>query len=353
MSHVSPIPVPAGPLEHELRRLLDGLGLSARQAAAVSARLGLAGAPATTLAGAAAPSGYTRERVRQLEAKVRAELRRRRPLPTLLCALATVEQAAPETRERVAMLLCEEGLAAEPFDPSGVLNVAAAHGLPVAAALHGRVVERLDGGDVRASLLRAARAQAARRGAASAVELAFELGLEPGRARRLLALVPEVRWLDERRTWLAVAVPDLGRRVEATVRKMLAVSPLLSLEELDEGLRRAFRPVALPLPVLARVLEGVPWLERRSGYAATVPLVRTEELSPVELGLVALVAQAGGTVRFAQAVALGVPALNRNSIAYYLRRSPVFAPVGRGAYRLCGQSAATASSSASCTERDT
>jgi hypothetical protein len=344
MSHVFPIPVPPGTLEHDLAGVLAGLGLSARQGAAVSARLGFGGEPATTLAEAAAVCGYTRERVRQLESKVLPEFARQRPPRSVVRALSILVTAVPETLAHVAELVCEGGLAAAPFDPSGILNAAAAFGLPVDVRVRGRLVVHDGSDDVLAALAAAARAQSARRGAANAVEAALELGIDPARARRLLMLVPGVRWLDDRRTWFSVAAPDTTQRVEALLRKMLSVAPALTLEELDGGMRRAFRPVAVPPGVLRHVVRTLPWIEGRTAFAATVPLDPTRELSPAELGVVRVVERAGGEVRFSRAVALGAPKLNRNTIAHYLRHSPVFASVARGTYRLRGRGAVPSTS---------
>jgi hypothetical protein len=264
-----------------------------------------------------------------------------------------LEQAAPETRPRAAELLCTERVAARPFDPSGVILAAEAFGLPARIRVHDDVVERADSNTLR-TLLLTVRSQAARRGAANAVEVGFELGLDTGRVRRLLGLLPEVRWLDDRRGWFAVAVPDVIRRVEGILRKMLAVRPSLTLDEADEGLRRAFRPVAVPRPVLLRLLAEIPWVEGQAELRASIPLSRSRELSPAEQRLVDVLERAGGEARFSDLVALGAPSLNRNTIAYYLRHSPVVAPAGRrGRYRLCGHNAETASSSVSCTERET
>ena len=58
-------------LEEELASVLRESGLRGRQARAVARRLGWSGHGATTLAEAAAEEGYTRERVRQLEDRLR------------------------------------------------------------------------------------------------------------------------------------------------------------------------------------------------------------------------------------------------------------------------------------------
>ena len=58
-------------VEDELTELLESAALTRRQAGAVAARLGFDGAGAGTLQDAARDWGYSRERVRQLEARLR------------------------------------------------------------------------------------------------------------------------------------------------------------------------------------------------------------------------------------------------------------------------------------------
>src|ERR1700729_2988109 len=95
-----------------------------RQASAVAARLGWDGRGPSTLNEAALATGYTRERVRQLESRVRHDADRTRRLPILDRAIATVEASSPDSASQIALTLFERGLAGAPFDPGGILSAA-------------------------------------------------------------------------------------------------------------------------------------------------------------------------------------------------------------------------------------
>ena len=90
-------------LEQELDRLLTAARLNGRQARAVSRRLGWDGHGPMTLAAAGGAEGYTRERVRQLEDRLRRHVERHAPaLPLTAAALRVVVRdgyfARSETR---------------------------------------------------------------------------------------------------------------------------------------------------------------------------------------------------------------------------------------------------------------
>jgi hypothetical protein len=115
------------PLEDELAEVLDALKLRGRQARAVAARLGWNGEPPRTLAAAAAPEGYSRERVRQLEARVR----RQTPGPAgagrftaTKAALRLIEDATPIAPPDAARYLWAAGVSRRPFDVAGLLSAA-------------------------------------------------------------------------------------------------------------------------------------------------------------------------------------------------------------------------------------
>jgi hypothetical protein len=341
MSYVVSLPFPAATLETELDSVLSSLRLDERQSSAVAARLGWDGTGATTLEAAARPLGYSRERVRQLEDNVRVRAGVRVwDLPFLDRALGVVENAAPDAREHVAHELRERGLSRGPFDPSGVLTAASILGRVTTAEVRGGLVVATALPDPTTALVKHARRLAAERGAANVVEIALETGLERNRVRRLLDLVPEVRWLDDRQTWTALGTPDTPRRVSGILKKMLVVTPRLRFAEADDGLRRSFRPVALPPHVLRRIYDGIDWLQV-DGPAETLSSVKTldpdRELSPVERALLAVFEEAGPVLTFSKVVALGARhGLNRNTVGYYLRHAPIFALLSRGRYALRG-----------------
>ena len=112
-------------LEHELADLLRAAKVEGRQARAVAARLGWDGDGSCTLAAAAATEGYSRERVRQLEARVREYVEQAEThLPAVETALRLIEEAAPLSARDAAAHLASAGVSNYPFDVSGLLSAA-------------------------------------------------------------------------------------------------------------------------------------------------------------------------------------------------------------------------------------
>ena len=95
-------------LEQELAGVLASARLDGRQARVVARRLGWDGHGPTTLAAAGGAEGYTRERVRQLENRVKRHLASgETPLPATDAALSVVRAAAPSPRPDIARSLME------------------------------------------------------------------------------------------------------------------------------------------------------------------------------------------------------------------------------------------------------
>ncbi|HVA30273.1 MAG TPA: hypothetical protein VMU58_03310 [Gaiellaceae bacterium] len=299
----------------------------------------------TTLAAAGGAEGYTRERVRQLESRLELHLARgATPLPLTAEALRIVEAAAPSPRSDVAHLLVARGISARPFDPAGVITAAKLGGLRVEVlALDGLVVGK-DGAALPEQALSLARALVARHGATSVSELTGLLegsGLSPAALRRLLEHRGEVRWLDPRREWLVV--PGKRSRAGTGLRKMLSIARSLSLDDVDEGLRRSARPIALPRGVLHSMCETFDWIAVDRGsdaVAATVRLDSARTLSPLERELVRIFRTAGPVLGFKRAVQLASDAgINPTSAGLYLNRTPVLRTVSRGRYAVRGATA--------------
>lgn len=339
MSRTSTTVRPPETLEDELAQLLRIARLSERQARAVSTRLGWDGQGATTLQVAATAEGYSRERVRQLEGLVRERLARTLlQVPRIEAAVELVEAAAPDSRVHIAHRLAQSGVTASPFDPAGVLSAADVMGVTARAATrHGLVLLRPETAPDDAAI-RLARRLTRRQGATNVDELARELASTPGRVRRMLRLRPEVKWFDDGELWLYV--PRANRRAVSNLRKMFSLSPSLTVDEANEGMRRAFRPVVIPAEILCAVCESLPWLvvaREEQTIATKVPLSPAAELSPLEQQLVALFQAAGPVLTYVQATDLGTRAgLNRNTVAAYLGRSPLIKTVERGRYALRG-----------------
>jgi hypothetical protein len=333
-------------LERELSALVHDVGLAGRQADAVAARLGWDGTGTATLETAAARHGYSRERVRQLEARVREHVARARPrLPAVEEALEVVEASAPDDRHHVAAMLAGRGLAASPFDPAGVLVASTLAGHRPSVRIDARLVRPRHGVAPDASLVSAARALAAGSGEVSLDLLARCSGFEPNRVRRLLAGREEVQWLGGERAAIGLRSAALDRRVARILPKLLSVARRLSLSEIDDGLRRTFNPIVLPLRVLREVCESIPWLEidERSTVTSLVRFEPQRVLSPIELALARIFEGAGPVLSFSQVLELTrEEGLNRNSVGVYLSRTPILKTLGRGRYVLRGHAVASA-----------
>ncbi|MCW2975092.1 MAG: uncharacterized protein JWM06_373 [Actinomycetia bacterium] len=333
-------------LEQELADVLSSARLDGRQARVVSRRLGWDGHGPTTLAAAGGAEGYTRERVRQLEDRLKRHLATgETSLPITERALRIVEAAAPSPRPDLARMLTEEGISARPFDPAGVLTAAELGGLQVnVLELDGLVVSR-DGAAIPDRAMSLARALVARHGATSVSELTRRLsgsGLSSASLRRLLEHRGEVTWLDSRREWFVV--PSKSSRAGTGLRKMLSIARSLSLADVDEGLRRSARPVTLPRSILRSMCETFDWIavDRRSdAVTATVPLDPARTLSPLERELIRIFRTDGPVLAFTRAVQLAAEAgINPTSAGLYLTRTPVLQTVARGRYAVRGAMAA-------------
>jgi hypothetical protein len=329
-------------LEQELAAVLAAARLDGRQGRVVARRLGWDGHGPTTLAAAGGAEGYTRERVRQLEDRLKRHLASgTNVLPLTEEALRVIGAAAPSPRSDLARTLMERGISARPFDPAGVISAAELGGLRVdVLALDGLVVRR-DGAAMPELAMSLARKLVARHGATSVSELTRQLegnGLSAAALRRLLEHLGEVKWLDRRREWLVV--PARRSRAGTGLRKMLSIARSLSLADIDEGLRRSARPVTLPRAVLRSMCETFDWIavDRRSdAVTATVPLDPARTLSPLERELVRIFRTDGPVLRFGRAVQLAIDAgINPTSAGLYLNRTPVLQTVSRGRYAVRG-----------------
>ncbi len=325
-------------LTTELNGLLSEIGLEGRQLAAVGARLGFDGAGGTTLQDAAETYGYSRERVRQLEARVRVRGPGHvRAVPSLDHALDVVEGAAPDERRHVARLL---GSDESPFDPAGVLSAARVLGVRTRAIVAGPVVTTPGAPEPAAVLLRAAAALSAPTGKVDVRQLSRCTGIDPDRIRRLLGETSAVRWLNDGRSSLSVHTSRLEQRVANVAQKALAVAHSLPLAELDEALRRTFVPIVVPMRVLEAICDALPWLHRdvrNSRITALGHLDRRQVLSHVEQRLALIFESEGPVLSFRQAAELGrAEGINRSTIGVFLPRTPILKQLARGRYALRG-----------------
>ena len=327
-------------LETELRDVLHSAGLNSKQARATARRLGWLGAPPSTLADAASPEGYTRERVRQLEQRARTYLAQHCPyLPCTDAAVRLMGEHAPVERSEIAIELVRAGLAMRPFDPAGVITAASLGGAASDVVAEGAFVLRAGDTRIASQALSVGRTLAGRRGAAHVGDVALALGCSREVARRLLDGAGSVSWLDDLHDWFVVA--PTSSRVEPTLRKLLALARRLTVADAEGGLARA--GVRLPRPILRALVDELEWAVHdptTDVVSAVVPLDPERLLTRVERTLVEVFRGSGPVLRFTEvqelAEAVGVC---RSTTGVYLGRSPVFQAVSRGAHALRGYGA--------------
>jgi hypothetical protein len=329
---------PATTVEDELSRILDEAGLNGRQQEIIARRLGWDGNGGMTLE-AAANGELTRERVRQLEERVR-RASAAKVLPVVEAALALLAARAPITNDDAADLLAAEGLARGPFDPVGLINAARFAGIDEPISLAAGCIYAGDQQEDAARVAAAARKLVSRNGAASVsaiVDLVDDPTLDADVIRRVLALDPETRWLDAEREWLFL--PTARNRAATHLRKMLAVAPSQSVTDVREGFRRYDgREVILPRHVVRELCKCFDWV-RVDGerVAASVPLDYRAVLENTEETLVEIFREHGPVLDRATAVDLGErQGLDRTTTGLYLGWSPIIDRIATNRYTLRG-----------------
>lgn len=338
-------------LELELAQVLQDLRCSARQVQALSIRFGWDGAGGATLASAAEATGYTRERVRQLEERVRDRLPGAgASMPVTTRALDLIEALSPVPRGELGERLAAAGLASRPFDPAGVLRAAELAKLPTDVVEDGGILLRRSDGDRMRRARRTAARLARGSGAVHLRAVAARLEEPAGEVRALLSFDPLLRWLDPEREWLALpgrpsrSARALGKMLEAAgvAGRAAGAAGSLHLAQLDDGLRRLGPPLLLPRPVLRAYCGALPWLvvDPESDVVRSLhPIEAGRFLSRLEEDIAAIFVRERRPLRLSELGRLaGAAGVNSTSAMLYAVRSPAFQAVGRGRYALRGAS---------------
>jgi hypothetical protein len=327
-------------LERELYRVLEAARLDRKQAAVVATRLGWDGAGTTTLAAAGEPARYSRERVRQLEVRLRRHaVTAPTVYPTTVNALRLLEGWAPIASEDAARRLSARGVSERPFAPSGLIAAAEVLGLEHGLEESDGVVLEDGQGELAGRIAEEARRIFVRDGIGTvhAVTRTFGGALSAARIRSMLACRTEVSWLDAGCEYFIVTSVPRSRAV-TVLRKMLALSPSLRLADIADGIRRALR-TTLPLEAIAALCESQSWLAVENGIVSATSPVDERVLSPGERKVVEMFRVEGPTMRFSDAVQLAERNdLTPASMRFHLVRTPVLRAVARGTYALVGPS---------------
>jgi hypothetical protein len=328
--------VPAGAVPREVHRLLLDAGFQPRQVSALSARLGLAGQGSLTLAEAGQTVGYTRERVRQLEDRLRLSAADEPLFPAATKAVRLADRTAPALASQVAAKLAQAGLLPRGFKVSGLLRIADVLGIEHDLGEYGAALVRRGDSETVQKVVMTGRRLVRADGVGTVGKMTQLLQLETASVRRLLALHADVVWLDRSRDLFFVR--GTRSKAEGAVRKMLSISRTLSIVELQDGLRRAPARIDIPLHVLANLCAAFPWLvadPARRSVTLKVALDPNSTHSPIELKILRIFTEYGPRLEAAEVAAHGERlGLGRMTIRAYLTQMPSLERLARGRYAL-------------------
>lgn len=239
------------PLETALSGLLERCtALNGDRKDALLARLGWTGNPPTTLEVAGQMLGITRERLRQIESKVREKLPTSPVfISSLNQALECLAKAAPVSLSDAATLLQTRGISSHPFSAESVIAAARDLGvgcpIAIAEAKGVAMVTRVESSSHIARILILARKKSGSVGVVNSIEIAAQVTREskttcpPEEVESVLRASPLFRALDDRWFW-AIDLPAGRNRVVNLCRKMLSVTSPIGVRRLREGIRREF-----------------------------------------------------------------------------------------------------------------
>jgi hypothetical protein len=325
-------------------------------------RLGWLGPPPRTLQECGEAFGITRERVRQLEKKLRDGM----PLhaiimPRLEEALEALEAVAPIEDRAAEALLAAKGICGSTFSIESVLAAAAdlkKHTTLSFATINGRTCVSTAAQEATlGALLRKARNIAGANGVASVYQLFSALSADEApeaqeateeAIRKTLAAWPTCCFVND--DWFTFNDLPAGRNCVINVLdRMLSVSPRLTVSDAREGIRRRMRfrnlsqggtQVAPPTSVLESYLTGHPdYLVQGGHVSAKLPRRPEDELGDTERAMLEVFEEAGGGVLDRRSFVEGCirKGLNENTVSVYSTYSPVIEHVGVDLWKLRGR----------------
>lgn len=239
------------PLESLLRQYLSSLsGATGSRLDTLLARFGWGGIPPITLEQAGLKLGVTRERVRQLESKIRGRFPSHPVvMPALDKAFELLQKRIPLQTSEASRLLVKAGLASNPFHPASILAAGQDCGRSPSF-----ILERIRGNEMvvpaqmegmAGELMLIARRQAGASGASNILEVLSQadqkgIKIEPAQARYVLQHHPDIQFLVEDWFW-SLFGKSTRNRLRNVTRKMLSVASPIHVSSLRDGIRRAYR----------------------------------------------------------------------------------------------------------------
>ncbi len=287
--------------------------------------------------------GLTRERVRQICARV-AKRFPGASTPVLDRCLAFAAAAVPGDAASVEAALVAAGDLPANVTLADLLRIADQFGRRRSFSLVGMGATPLlvgpDGDRVVAEIRQAARRAIEHWGVVTVDEMAAKVAVaEAELVRWVLVGHPGFMWLDEPSGWFWV--PTRRNRLLNHIRKVLAVATQdVTVAALRDAVRRHYRwqGVAAPRRVLLEFCRHTPGLVVEGNVIRAEPTPNaTSELSPNERVLVRVLSEHGGIMgRLAFQDACVAAGMNRSTFMVYLDNSPVLMKYARGVYGLVG-----------------
>ena len=255
----------ATPLDVALRDFVEGLlGLDGALLNAMLARLGLDGRPGRTLQESVNGVNISGERLRQLQARISAQLPSHPVLlPALDQALELLTEAAPRTADESARLLLTHRVSTVPFSPTSVLAAAElcgrAPGFELEQTRAGLRVVTSGVGRYATKICSLASSRARSFGAVSVAELtraAVRQGFDASAAmiRDVIEQHLDAEFLDDDWFWLPNGCDN---RLIALARRILTVASPLEIATLRAGVCRAHPPTRSHLVPTAGVMAAI------------------------------------------------------------------------------------------------
>jgi hypothetical protein len=246
-------------IEDELEAILMTLTKTETQRAALRRRFGWDDLPPGTLEDAAKVIGVTRERIRQIESKFKKRIEYSWT-PALDRALHIVSGMRFATAREVQDGLREANLTRTDFPLASLIRAAQLFGREVpAVAERDGVLAPADFTKALADVQTVARRLTEHWGTTTVAELTSVLAekgaaLDEDVVRRSLAMIDDVRFLDDEHNWFWISGSKRNRLLNY-VQKIMSVAGTIGLSELRDGVGRShrmrgFRP---PRDVLARL----------------------------------------------------------------------------------------------------
>lgn len=336
-------------LERELSQVVVSAA-DARRAAMFLRYHGWDGRGVSTLQAVGELNGLTRERIRQVSAKVEKVLRRSNPfLPALSRAARLISRHLPIDEQSAQALLRRSSITDGDFQLDGLIDAAKFFGRSLTFTLEGpatrRTLARADQVWLASATKRIARKSVSRFGLATVADLQSQVGeltptkIDVGELGHYLRRDSGLRWLDEGEGWFWIS--DLPKNHLVTViRKVLSVAPKIHISELRSAISEDPKGMGYAPPgnVVAAFCVQACGCALDGGFiTSTAQLNPASILSPAEHIQYDVLQRHGPLLTRQELERLCCESgMNIRTSSMYATRSPIIARYAHGVYGLRG-----------------